>query len=159
MSFGKSKEEKDQIPAAFAAATPTAISSSTGKPEAFIGRGTKIVGTITFGGPAEVEGTIEGELIAQDRLTIGESAVIKGKITGTEIVVKGEVNGDIIASKRLSLRKPARIFGNVTSTMLSIEEGVTFDGKCAMNITGAGQKSGDGKVMSFGDKPVAERVA
>ncbi len=138
MSFGKSsKDETSTIPNG---STSSVLAPST-KPEAFLGKGCKVVGTLTFAGPVEIEGTIEGEIIAQDRLTIGETASIKGKVSGSEITVKGEVHGDIVASKKLSLKRPARINGNIASAMLSVEEGVSFEGKCSMNITG---QSGSG---------------
>ncbi len=161
MSFGKSKEDKEVVPvvsASASAGTNAALlagqsSLTNSKPEAFIGKGSKIVGTLTFSGPVEIEGTIEGEIIAQDRLVIGEAAVIKGKISGSEVIVKGDVQGDIIASKRLSLRRPSKIVGNVSAGVLSMEEGVSFEGKCSMVNTGA--RSSDGKsgtVVAFADK-------
>jgi cytoskeletal protein CcmA (bactofilin family) len=154
MSFGKPKDEKEQTtPGLTPLSSGAPVTSPNGsKPEVFLGKGCKIVGTLTFAGPAEIEGTIEGEIIAQDRLIIGESAIIKGKISGTEIIVKGDVNGDINANKRLSLRRPAKIVGNIGSNVLSIEEGVAFEGKCAMTTT---QRNADGKpaqVMSITEK-------
>jgi cytoskeletal protein CcmA (bactofilin family) len=127
--------------------TPT-----TGKIEAFLGKGSKVVGTLTFTGPVELDGYIEGEVTAQDRLTIGESAVINGRINGAEVMVKGTVTGDIVASKRLSLKKPAKIVGNITSSNLSIEEGVIFEGKCSM---GAG--SGDSKQQNKGPQSSSQQ--
>lgn len=136
MTFGKPKDDKDRegMEGSFSSSS-SFISSSSGsdKVEAFLGKGSKVVGTLTFSGPVELDGYIEGEVVAQDRLTIGESAVIHAKMTGAEIVVKGTVNGDIFASKRLCLRKPARVVGNITTSLLSIEEGVVFEGKSSMN--------------------------
>ncbi|MCB0310957.1 MAG: polymer-forming cytoskeletal protein, partial [Bdellovibrionales bacterium] len=96
-----------------------------------------VVGTLTFTGPVELDGYVEGELNA-DKLTIGEAAVIKAKVRGAEITVKGSVTGDIIASKKLMLKKPAKVVGNITSSNLSIEEGVVFEGQCSMNSEGQG---------------------
>ena len=110
------------------------VSASSGPVEAFLGKGSKAVGTLTFTGPAEIDGAVEGEVQAKDRLTIGESATVNAKITGSEIIVKGTVTGDIVASKKLSLRRPARITGNITANSLSIEEGVVFEGKCSMSM-------------------------
>lgn len=109
-----------------------------GKVEAYLGKGSKVVGTLTFSGPVELDGHVEGEVAAQDRLTVGESAFVQGKIMGAEVVVRGTVHGDVIASKRLSLKKPAKIIGNISSSSISIEEGVVFEGKCSM---GAGSQS------------------
>lgn len=100
--------------------------------DAYIGRGAKVSGKLSFTGPVELDGQVEGEIESKDRLIIGESAIINAKISGADILVKGTVNGDIIASKRLSLKKPAKVTGNITSKVLSIDEGVQFEGKCSM---------------------------
>ena len=41
---------------------------------AFLGKGTRIVGKLTFEGSVRIEGQIEGEINAQDALTIGEAS-------------------------------------------------------------------------------------
>lgn len=117
----------------------TTSSSSLG---AFLGNGSKITGQLHFTGPVEVDGIVEGEIVAQDKLTIGEAATIKGTIHGSEILVKGTINGDIIASKKLVLKKPAKIVGNIATPSLTIEEGVTFDGKCVMGGQSQGKSAG-----------------
>jgi cytoskeletal protein CcmA (bactofilin family) len=146
MAFGKSKDEvsMDKIPPI---GTSTTTLGSGEKVEAFLGKGSKVVGSLTFTGPVELDGYVEGEVLAQDRLTVGESAVVHAKITGAEVVVKGTVNGDIYASRRLALKKPARVVGNISTTCLSIEEGVTFEGKSSMD----GAPKVDGK--NVGQKP------
>ncbi len=108
------------------------IANTNPKVDAFLGKGSKVVGTLTFSGPVELDGFIEGEINSSDRLVIGEGAVINGKVKGAEVLVKGQINGDVIASKKLSLRRPAKVLGNISSTNLSIEEGVIFEGKCSM---------------------------
>ena len=113
-------------------------SNTNGKKiDAFLGTGSKVVGAVSFTGPVQIDGEVEGEVNASDSLQIGESAVLKAKVIGkSEVVVRGTVHGDIVA-QRLSLKKPAKIYGNIASASLSIEEGVVFEGKCTMNISGA----------------------
>jgi len=139
-SFGSSSP--GGLSSGTASTSGTAATGGTDKVEAFLGKGSKVVGTLTFTGPVELDGYVEGEVIAQDRLTIGESAVINARISGGEILVKGTVNGYITASKRLSLKRPARVIGNINCTNLSIEEGVIFEGKASM---GAASKPGESK--------------
>ncbi len=135
----------------------TAGGATADKVEAFLGKGSKVVGTLTFSGPVELDGYVEGEIISQDRLTIGESAVINARITGAEVLVKGTVNGDISASKRLSLRRPARIVGNISTTSLSIEEGVIFEGKSTMASGATASGMGAGAAKSLDSKSSAVR--
>lgn len=113
------------------------------KVEAFLGQGSKVVGKLTFNGPVELGGYIEGEINSQKQLTIGETAVINAKIVGSEVLVRGTVNGDIVASKRLCLKTPAKVIGNITSKNLSIEEGVVFEGNCTMEGAPAGKSDKD----------------
>jgi cytoskeletal protein CcmA (bactofilin family) len=103
-----------------------------GGSDAFLGSGAKVVGSLHFKGPAEVDGYIEGEIISESRLVIGETAIVKAKIRGVEVIVKGQVQGDIIASKQLSLRRPSKVVGNIQAGSLSIEDGAIFEGSCAM---------------------------
>src|SRR5262245_25512092 len=59
----------------------TATGGDASAASAFLGKGTRVIGKLAFEGPARVEGTVEGEISAQDTLTIGESAVVKAQIT------------------------------------------------------------------------------
>ena len=135
MTFGKSKDSSEST-----GATPVA-SQHSGKLEASLGKNSKVIGKIVFNGPAELDGNIEGEIEATDKLVIGESAVINAKVTGTEIIVKGQVNGDITATKKLALYKQAKVVGSITGANLSIEEGAILDGKCTMTSSGASSSS------------------
>ena len=104
-----------------------------GATSAFLGKGTKIVGKLNFEGSVRIEGQIEGEIAAQDTLTIGESAVVKAKVTGTSVIVHGQVTGDIQARTRLELRAPSKVVGNINSGSLVIHEGAVFEGQCSMS--------------------------
>lgn len=152
MQFGKSgRDEKETTQSNLASALESSSGSSQGKLEAFLGKGSKVVGNLNFTGPVELDGFVEGEIHAQDRITIGESAVVTGRIVGGEVIIKGTVNGDVSASKRLSLKRPAKILGNISSTNLSIEEGVVFEGKCMMGSSSLGSGArGEGSSQSKG---------
>lgn len=158
MSFGRKENDplsgSNAASSAFRANIPSGgtVSSSSGAIDAFIGRGCKVVGSLIFTGPVELDGEIDGEIVAKDRLTIGESAIIKAKISGSEILVKGTVTGDIVASKALTLKKPAKIVGNISSAVLSIEEGVVFEGKCSMVTSSGGAASRGDPLKSAADK-------
>ena len=153
MSFTRSKEEKEKD-LALVSNKSTPISAvggtPTGKPEAYLGQGSRVTGTLVFTGQVELDGYVEGELQSQDRLIVGESAVINARIVGTDVLIKGTVTGDISASKRLILKKPAKVVGNISSTCISIEEGVVFEGQCTMASSGASSKSGPTSIARVG---------
>ena len=98
----------------------------------FLGKGTRVVGKLSFEGPARIEGSVEGEIHAQDSLTIGEGAVVSAQITGTAVIIHGRVTGDVAARKRLEIRAPGRLIGNIATPSLVIHEGVVFEGQCTM---------------------------
>jgi len=137
MSFVKLREDKEaELNRTSTGTTPPIAATTAGRADAFLGQGSRVTGTLSFSGPVEIDGHVEGEINAKEALTIGKSATVNARISGTEILVHGTVTGDIIASRRLVLKKPARITGNIAAPSLSVEEGVIFEGKCAM-ATGA----------------------
>jgi len=132
----------------------TQVDESGGR-TAFLGKGSRVAGKLTFEGAARIEGQVEGEIAAQDTLTIGESAVITAQITGTSVVVHGKVTGDITARKRLEIRAPGKVFGNISAPSLVIHEGVVFEGHCTMSSTEPARIERDRKVafLAKDDRP------
>jgi cytoskeletal protein CcmA (bactofilin family) len=122
--------------------------------QAQLGKGTKIEGVLTFKGSVRIEGEIEGEIRADDTVTLGESARVTAKITAGTVIMQGTVTGDIIAKKRVELRAPATVVGNISTPSLVIHEGVVFEGRCAMGDTAATKTEGDKRVAIF---PTEER--
>lgn len=105
--------------------------------DAFLGKGTKVTGKLTFEGPGRIEGEVDGEIAAQDTLTVGEGANVSAKISGATIVIEGKVTGDVVARQRLELRATGRVHGNVTTPSLIVHEGAILDGQCSMGATAA----------------------
>ena len=101
--------------------------------DAFLGKGSKVGGKLVLEGPGRIEGQVEGEISAQDTLTIGESAVVNAKISGTSIIIEGRVTGDVSAAQRLELRASSRVQGNISTPCLVIQDGAVFEGQCAMS--------------------------
>src|SRR5256712_10355844 len=115
---------------------------------AFLGKGSRVSGKLSFEGTVRIEGQVEGEITAQDALTIGEGAVVNAQITGTSVVVHGKVTGDITARKRLEIRAPGKVLGNISTPSLVIHEGGVFEGQGTMAGPGAG-RGGRGRKMAF----------
>jgi cytoskeletal protein CcmA (bactofilin family) len=100
---------------------------------AFLGKGSRITGKLAFEGTARIEGQVDGEITAQETLTIGEAAVVKARITGGTVIVHGQVTGDITARTRIELRAPGRVVGNISTPSLVIHEGSVLEGQCSMS--------------------------
>lgn len=147
--FGKDRERSDRgsvLPPSFGGTTtPGGVGAgerersgampseaSGGASDAFLGKGSRVVGKLSFEGPVRIEGHVEGEIMAQDSLVIGENAVVNAQIVGNSVVVQGRVTGDVTARKRLEIRAPGKLYGNITAPSLVIHEGVVFEGQCNM---------------------------
>jgi len=103
---------------------------------AFMGRGTEFKGVITYQrGTIRIDGRVEGEVITQGTLIIGESAEIHAEISAGTVISSGKVIGNITATEKTQLLPTAVLEGSVKTPVLIVEEGVTFNGQCAMNVT------------------------
>lgn len=98
----------------------------------FLGKGVDFKGKAQFEGTVRVDGNFEGEITIDDTLIIGESALIKGTITGGTIVSSGRIEGTVTANKKIELLKPAILKGDVHTPVFSMEAGVYFQGMCDM---------------------------
>jgi cytoskeletal protein CcmA (bactofilin family) len=106
-----------------------------GELTAFLGKGTRITGTLVFEGPCRIEGHVEGEVVAKDTLTIGETAAVNASVHGAMVVVHGTVTGNVVAETRLEIRDRGTIVGDVTTPRLIVNEGATLEGRCSMRST------------------------
>jgi cytoskeletal protein CcmA (bactofilin family) len=109
----------------------TPKTTSVAEEFAHLGTSSKVVGKVTFGGSARIDGEVEGEITVEHILNIGETAIIAASIRATAIIVAGEVRGDI-TGQRIEVRPSAKIAGNLSARMVTIQEGARFEGRCSM---------------------------
>src|SRR5262245_65918371 len=131
--FGKDRERNDRsslLPPTLGAPTATGGSGGTAERErsrvmpddvsggsnAFLGKGSRVVGKLTFEGPVRVEGHVEGEITAQDALTIGEGAVVNAQIVGNAVSIKGRVTGDVSDRTAVEIRAAGYVCGSRRSS-------------------------------------------
>ncbi len=91
-------------------------------------------GDMTFGEAVNlrINGDFIGTLVTRGTLTISQTALVEGNITGENIVVAGKIKGNIIAKKMLVLMPTAVLTGDISTPKLNIVEGAIFQGKCHM---------------------------
>ena len=82
---------------------------------AYLGAGTKINGKLHFEGQATIDGEVEGEIVAQAHITVGQQAIVKGKVSAQSILVQGKVMADVVAEKKLEIQPPGSVVGDVTT--------------------------------------------
>ncbi len=119
---------------------------------AYLDKGSKVSGKLSFDGPARIDGQVDGEIHAKDSIVIGDTAVVTAQIKAASVVVAGKISGDIVASQRIEIRPSAKVLGNITAPVLVIHEGALFEGHCAMQA----ESPRDNKVAVF---PKEERIA
>src|SRR3990172_5910802 len=114
------------------AADPSPAEAPSEELVAYLYKGSRVTGQLTFHGPAKIDGSVEGEILCHGVLTIGEEAEVRAKISGEVVVIRGKVEGDVAAKEKVELETPARLLGNIDAPRLTMTEGVVFDGYCSM---------------------------
>ena len=135
-----------QSPAADEGKVASPRQAARARLESYLNQGSKISGKLYFGGRTEIDGQIEGEIVAKDSILIGESAVVTAPIMATSIIVAGNVKGDIIGTRRIELRPSAKVSGRLIAPDLVVHKGAMFEGHCAMRPEGL---CGDRKITVF----------
>jgi len=99
---------------------------------AYLGKETVFEGKMTFEGVFRLDGKFDGEIFESGTLVVGETAVVKGKITLNTIVINGLIEGDICAKARVEIHSTGKVYGTLLTPTLVINEGGIFEGDCKM---------------------------
>ena len=97
-----------------------------------IGKSCEVKGAIIPTGGVRVDGNIEGGVISEETVIVGENAVVKGDIRGSNVVIAGRVNGDVTATEKLEILHTGRLYGDIITPKIAMAEGVVFEGTCEM---------------------------
>ncbi|NNC87709.1 MAG: polymer-forming cytoskeletal protein [Akkermansiaceae bacterium] len=108
-------------------AAPRKTGASTGQRNVLL-PDVEINGKVSFQNDLIVDGKIEGEIVSDGSLTIGENAKIKAEIHTRSVIVYGKVHGNITVTERVELRKDAELIGDVKAAVLVMEAGAVFVG-------------------------------
>jgi len=104
----------------------------TSGPGTTVGVNVALSGTLKDQSDISVFGMVEGEVISEKSVTIGQSAQVKGPVKGELVTISGVVRGAITASEKLELLETGKIFGSISTKNLVIHTGGIFVGKCEM---------------------------
>ncbi len=105
---------------------------STDRVNTVIGKGTFFKGTIKTNGIVRVDGEMEGDIITQGDVIIGESGKVKVEIKAANVAIAGSVEGNIDAEGKMELRDTGALVGDVKAYHLAIDDGALFKGNCEM---------------------------
>ena len=93
----------------------------------FLSRGVIVHGNINAATAGRIDGTVMGDIVAEDKLVIGETGVVNGNIDASDLLVFGTVEGDISSSKKAVIANTARIRGKLNCPVLDIAEGAQVE--------------------------------
>ena len=97
-----------------------------------LGSDVEIEGEVRFQGDLIVGGRIEGRIVSEGSLTIGETAHIKAEIKCGSVIVQGRGEGNITATDRIEICALAEVTGDIKAGALSMEAGAVFVGASAI---------------------------
>jgi len=89
----------------------------------------EITGSIKFSNDLVVDGKIDGKILSDGSLTVGENARIKAEIKTHSVVIYGKVYGNIEVTHTVELKANCELVGDIKAASLSIEPGAIFVGK------------------------------
>lgn len=95
-----------------------------------IGDGVEVSGTFKVPGKAMVNGSLEGELFA-DELTVGPKGRLRGNVSVRRADIHGESYDSITVSEHLIIRSTGQIHGTTAYGKIEIERGGLITGHIA----------------------------
>ncbi len=97
-----------------------------------VGKAVKIEGNLIAKEDIRIEGIVEGKIITEKHLYLGEGAVINADIEAQSAHIAGDVRGNVKIQSRLELANAAKINGNVKARVVVMSEGAVLNGQCEM---------------------------
>ena len=117
-----------------------------------VSRETVIIGDVRFSGTLEVEGLVQGNILAEDGkdalVRIVDKGRVEGEIRVPSVMINGTVQGDVYSTLHLELAPKGRVQGNVYYATLEMAAGSEVNGSLKHQEEGAsaGEKTPDPSV-------------
>ena len=105
---------------------------SSNGPGTTVGVNVALSGTLKDQNDIAVFGMVEGEVISEKSISIGQSAQVKGPVHGKVVTVSGTVRGSIKADEKLEGLETGKVFGSIIAKDLIVHSGAILVGKCDM---------------------------
>lgn len=106
--------------------------------DTLVGQHTEIQGDVRFTGGLHVDGTVKGNVIAENdgrsMLSLSECGTIEGEVSVPYVVLNGVVIGDVHSSEHVELASKARITGNVYYNLIEMAIGAEVNGKLVHSL-------------------------
>jgi cytoskeletal protein CcmA (bactofilin family) len=101
-----------------------------------IGRGTRITGQITDCARLEIQGTVDGSIVA-DTLIVREGGVVKGDVRAAHAEIHGLFEGQLAVQDILDVRGTGHVEGDLSYGKLAVAMGGYISGKVSSEVNAA----------------------
>ena len=105
----------------------------TTRMDTLVGSQIEVSGDVKFTGGLHIEGTIKGNVIAENDgnslVQLSENGTIEGEIRAPFVVLNGVVVGDVHGGEHVELASKARVAGNVYYNLIEMAVGAEVNGK------------------------------
>lgn len=131
-------------------------SASSSEPTV-IGKGTMIEGTVKVTGRVQIDGHIDGTLVAEGHVSVGPTGTVIGEVYAEELAVGGRVEGKVNVKNHLHVAPGGTARGEMRYGSLQVDRGGVIDGS-----TAHGDEKAGGSASSEDSTPplsAAERTA
>lgn len=129
-------------------------------PGTIVGSNVVLTGTLKDMGDIALHGTVEGEVFSERSVIVGETAQVKGPVSGQVVTLAGTIRGAIEASQKLEILPSGKVFGSISTRELIVRSGAIFVGKCTMPVeeaTSEPEEKEDSPAFESVGSRVAER--
>ena len=110
-----------------------------GPSPSLIGKEIKIVGKVSSKGALQLDGVLEGEIIAS-KLVIEKSAKVIGSVSSEDLVIKGRIIGPVFG-KKVRFGSSARVEGDTFHETIAIEDGAYYEGSIKRHTSSLNEHS------------------
>jgi len=95
-----------------------------------IGEGMSVEGTLNLQDHVlRLDGHLEGKIIGQGTLIMGEKGVFQGEIHVSRLILGGRVEGRVTAQEGIHITPTGKLYGTALTSQLIIDEGGIFEGE------------------------------
>ena len=102
------------------------------KVRTLIGSGIKFVGNIEASEDIEINGTVEGDIISGNTITVTRSGVITGNIKVAKLMLQGIQEGNAEIQDACEISSTGIFHGNMKVSTLVTEDGAEFEGHLSL---------------------------
>lgn len=101
-------------------------------PGTVVGVNVALSGTLKDQNDIVIYGMVEGEVISERTVSVGQTAQVKGPVRGDVVTISGTVRGEVEATSKLEITDTGKIYGSITAKDLVINSGAILIGNVTM---------------------------